>query len=243
VQDGNWGSVDSVGNWSSVVGWGVNHRGSVVSWGVSHWGSIVVGLSLVGHISNITVVVVGVVGHMLDSAVGKVDGVRSSNNTVAVIVLLLLESGTAVVISHGVGVLVGRGLGQVVSDIAGLHGGVVSRGVVDNGGGGIGGGGVNHRGVVDNWGVVGSSVVDGVVGNGVDGVVGDGVDSVVGNGVNGVMGDGVDGVVGDGVDGVVGNNSIGSMQPVGGISNDGSVGSEGLALGGGPVLSLVRFAH
>ena len=45
VQDGNWGSVDSVGNWSSVVGWGVNHRGSVVSWGVSHWGSVVVGLN------------------------------------------------------------------------------------------------------------------------------------------------------------------------------------------------------
>jgi hypothetical protein len=42
--------------------------------------------------------------------------------------------------------------------------------------------------------------------------------------------------------GGVGNDSS-TVKPVGGISNDGSVGSEGLALGGGPVLSLVRFAH
>ena len=45
VQDGNWGGVDSVGNWSSVVGRSVNHRGSVVGWSVSHRGSIVVGLN------------------------------------------------------------------------------------------------------------------------------------------------------------------------------------------------------
>ena len=45
-----------------------------------------------------------------------------------------------------------------------------------------------------------------------------------------------------GVDGV-GNNSLGSVKSVGGISHDGGVGSEGLALGGGPVLSLVGLAH
>jgi len=44
------------------------------------------------------------------------------------------------------------------------------------------------------------------------------------------------------VDGV-GNNSLGSVKSVGGISHDGGVGSEGLALGGGPVLSLVGLAH
>ena len=66
------------------------------------------------------------------------------------------------------------------------------------------------------------------------------------------MGDngGVDGVgdsvVGErGVDGMntMGNNSISSVKSVGGISHDGGVGSEGLALGGGPVLSLVWLAH
>jgi len=44
------------------------------------------------------------------------------------------------------------------------------------------------------------------------------------------------------VDGV-GNNSLGSVKSVGGISHDGGVSSEGLALGGGPVLSLVGLAH
>merc|ERR1712152_119957 len=55
-----------------------------------------------------------------------------------------------------------------------------------------------------------------------------------------------DSVVGErGVDGVnsVGNNSISSVKSVGGISHDSGVGSKGLALGGGPVLSLVGLAH
>jgi len=39
------------------------------------------------------------------------------------------------------------------------------------------------------------------------------------------------------------SNSLGSVQSVGGISNNSSVGSEGLALGGGPVLALVGLAH
>merc|ERR1719438_526968 len=48
-----------------------------------------------------------------------------------------------------------------------------------------------------------------------------------------------------GVDGMntVGDDSISAVKSVGGISHDGGVGSEGLALGGGPVLSLVGLAH
>jgi len=95
----------------------------------------------------------------------------------------------------------------------------------------------------------------GVIGGGsMDSVSNDrGVDSV-GNSVmseaNSVVGergvDGVNSVVGErGVDGVnsVGNNSISSVKSVGGISHDSGVGSKGLALGGGPVLSLVGLAH
>jgi len=44
-----------------------------------------------------------------------------------------------------------------------------------------------------------------------------------------------------GMDGV-GNNSLGSMKSVGGISDNSGVGTEGLALGGGSVLSLERLA-
>jgi len=191
----------------SVVGRG---RSSVVSTGR---GSGVLGLSGVSHVSNITVVVVGVVGDSLGSAIGKSNGVGSSNNTVAVIVLLLVEGSLGVVISHGVGELVGRHLSKVSSGISGLHRGVISGSVMDNGGGGIGRGGVNHGGVV-----------------------GSGMDSMDHRG--GV----VRGGVVDSVDSM-GNNTVSTVQSVGGISNDGSVGSEGLALGGGPVLSLVRFAH
>jgi len=39
------------------------------------------------------------------------------------------------------------------------------------------------------------------------------------------------------------SNSLSSVKSVGGISNNSSVSSEGLALGGGPVLSLVGLAH
>merc|ERR1740129_2205663 len=186
--------VHETSDYLRVVGWG---GGSVVTTG---GGSGVLGLSGVSHVSDIAVVVVGVVGHGLGAAIGKSNGVGSSNNTVTVIVLLLLESSLGVVIGDSVGELVGRDLSKVSSGISSLHGGVVSGSVVDNWGGGVGGSGVNHRGVVRG------SVVDSV-------------DSVV-----------------DSVD-------SSTVQSVGGISNDGSVGSEGLALGGGPVLSLVRFAH
>ena len=230
----NDGSMDSVGDNGGVDS--VSHnRGGVVSGGggvVSrggmgdNGGSSVVGLSLVGHISNIAIIVVGVVLDVLDPAVGKVDRVLAINNTGTIVVLSLVEGSSRVVISNGVGVGVGGDLGEVISSVSSMgHGGVVSGGgMVDRGV--IGGGGVDNRGVISGGGVDGVSN-DG----GVDGVG----DSVVG-----------DSMVGErGVDGVntVGNNSISSVKSVGGISHDGGVGSEGLALGGGPVLSLVGLAH
>jgi len=224
-----------------------------VDWGVvggsvsNDWGSIVVGLSLVGHIGNITVVVIGVIGDVLDPAVGKVDRVGASNDAVSVIVLLLLEGGTAVVISHGVGVLVGRGLAQVISNISGLHWGVVGGGSVVGGGGvhGMVDGGVH--GMSNNWSVVDGMMdwgMDGMMDGGMDSVVDWGMDSVVDWGMDGVSENwGMDCVVDGGVDGMVTNNSISSVKSVGGISDDGGVSTEGLALGGGPVLSLVGLAH
>jgi len=101
--------------------------------------------------------------------------------------------------------------------------------------------------------VIGGGCVDGVSDDGGVDSVGNSVvseaNSVVGE-ANSVVGE-ANSVVGEamvgkrGVDGVnsVGNNSISSVKSVGGISHDGGVGSEGLALGGGPVLSLVGLAH
>jgi len=170
--------------------------------------------ALVGHIGDIAVISVGGVLHVLDSAVGKSDRVSSGHVAGAIRLLLGVEVRLGVVISDGVGEGVGGDLISVSLSLVG-GGGVVSRG-----GGVVSGGGVHHGGVIGGGGV-----------HGVSNGVGDhgGVDSVVDWGVDGVNS--------------VGNNSISSVKSVGGISHDGGVGSEGLALGGGPVLSLVGLAH
>ena len=133
----NGSSVDSVDNGGSVDGMG-NHRGS--SNIATSRGRRVLGLTRVGDLSNVAGQVVGVVGDGLDPAVGKVDGVRSRNDTSSVVGLGLLEVGLGVVVGHGVGVGVGGGLSEVGGSIAG-------NGVDDGGRGVLGGsGGDGHKG-------------------------------------------------------------------------------------------------
>merc|ERR1719397_1251762 len=60
------------------------------------------GLARVGNFSDVASQVVGVVGDGLDPAIGKVDGVRSGNDTGAIVGLGLLEVGLGVVVGHGV---------------------------------------------------------------------------------------------------------------------------------------------
>jgi len=186
-------------------------------------GSIGLGLgvlsgSLVCNIGDISIIAVGRVLDMLDTSIGKSNRVRAGDVGGTIGLLLSVEVGLGVVISDGVGEGVG---GNLIS--IDLSRGVVSRGGVGNNGGVIGGGSMdsvsNDRGGMDS---VSNSVMS-----------------------NSVMGE-ANSVVGErGVDGVnsVGNNSISSVKSVGGISHDSGVGSEGLALGGGPVLSLVGLAH
>merc|ERR1719273_2861311 len=107
---------------SDVVGNGVGHsvdqRGSVdgVDGGsgdvATGRGRGVLGLSGVGDGGDVAGDVVGGVAHGLDPAVGKVDRVGSLNNTGTIVGLGVLEVSLAVVISDGVGVGVGGGLGQ-----------------------------------------------------------------------------------------------------------------------------------
>merc|ERR1711971_1511415 len=94
--------VDSVGNVDRGSGNVATSRGRRVD-----------GLAGVGDLSNVAGQVVGVVGDGLDPAVGKVDGVRSSHSTGAIVGLGLLEVGLGVVVGHGVGVGVGGGLSKV----------------------------------------------------------------------------------------------------------------------------------
>jgi len=159
--------------------------------------------SLVSHISNVSVISVGRVLDVLDSAIGKSNGVSTLDIAGTIGGLLGVEVGLGVVISHGVGEGVGGNLIRVSLSLV-------------SGGWGIGGGGLDNNGGVDsvshNWGSVDSvghnwGGVDSV-GYGVDGVVGNWVDGVVGNWVDGVVGNGMDGVVGDGGNGVERDHSV-----------------------------------
>ena len=229
----NWG-MDSMGkNWGmdSMVDWGMDGMGN--NWGmdsVSNWGSSsVMWLSLIGDISNITIIVIGVVLDVLDSAVGKVDRVFSINNTSSVVVLSLLESSTRVVISNSIGVRVWGRLSKVISNISSMDWGMVSWGSMHSM---VNWGMGNNWGSMDNWGM------DSMVDWGMDSMAKSwGMDTMSKNwGMDGMMDWGVDGMDS------VGDNSISSMKSVGGISNNSSMGTKSLALGGGSVLSLVRLA-
>jgi len=175
----------------------------VVSWGWSwsvSWGGLVSWLlrvdsgSLVGHIGNIAVIAVGGVGHVLDPAVGKSNRVRSGHVAGTIGLLLALEVGLGVVISHGVGEGVGGDLIGVFLGLVG-GGGLVSSGswLVSNRGRGISWGSVDNRCVVS----------DGVMSDWVDRMMSDWVNCVVGNWVNCVVGNWVNRVVGNWVDSVV----------------------------------------
>ena len=147
------------------------------SWGI-RLGLRVDSGSLVGDISDVSVISVGGVLDVLDSAVGKSHGVSTLDITGTIGSLLSVEVGLGVVIGNGVGEGVG---GNLIGVLLGLVGG----------GGGVSGGGLHNHGGVDsvgnNWGGVDS------VSHGVDGVVGDGVDGVVDH--RGVVDSVVDGSV------------------------------------------------
>merc|ERR1712113_1149935 len=108
--------------------------------------------SIIGDISDISVVVVGGVLDMLGTAIRKSNIVRSRNNTSSISSLSSIEVSLGVVISNSV--LVGIGFISI-----GWLRGMVSRGSVDNRGV------VDNRGMVDNWGNSNSMsnwVVDGM---------------------------------------------------------------------------------
>ena len=125
------GMGDSVDEGSGVV---TNGTSCDVS---SSRGRGVLGLSGVGHLSNVAGVVVSVVVHGLDPAVGEVDRVGSLNHTGAIVGLGLAEGSLGVVISDSIGVCVGGGLSKVSGSIASSEDNGVGHSIL---GGGAGGG-------------------------------------------------------------------------------------------------------
>jgi len=204
----NGGGVDSVGHsdGGGVDGVGNNGVGNSLR---------VLGFSGVGHLGDVTVNVVGVVGDSLDTAVRKVDRVRSLNNTGAVVGLGLAESSLGVVIGNSVVVGVGGDLSKVTS-------GVASRGSMDGVGHSNGSGvdGMSHRGVD---GVGNHRGVDGMSqGGSMDGVGQRGSMDGVGQrgSMNGVGQRGsMNGVGQRGVGYSVGNSVVGKRGSVDGMGN------------------------
>jgi len=265
----NWGGVDGVSNnggsvvggsdnGGSVVG-GSNNGGSVVggsnldngsclvSWGRG-W-DIRLGLgvdsgSLVGDLSDIAVISVGGVGHLLDPAVGESHSVGTLDIAGTIGGLLSVEVGLGVVISNGVCEGVGRDLISVLLGLVSNGGWLVSNGgwLVSNRGRSISWGSVD--GVSNNW-----SSVDGV-GNNWSSVVSDRVGNKWGGMntmVNTMVGNQrscMDGVVGGSVvDSVVGNWSNSVVRDDGGLANwDDLVGSNG-GLDLSQTLGVVHLAH
>jgi len=187
--------------------------------------------SLVGHIGNIAVISVGGVLDVLDPAVGKSNRVRSGHVAGTIGLLLALEVGLGVVISHGVG----EGVG---GDLIGVLLGMVSRGglVVSGGGSWL----VSHWGGGISWGSVDNGSV---VSDGMNGVMGNGVNCVMGNGVNSVMSNSVNRVMSNWVNCVVGNWGNSVVRDHSSLANwDWLVGSNG-GLDLSQTLGVVGLGH
>merc|ERR1719312_2431782 len=103
--------------------------------------------SFIGNLRNETIIVIGMVVHMLDTSIRKVDRVGSLNNTSAIIGLSLVESCSRVVISNSIVVAVRRHLSKVRSSIS-------SSNRVGNGMGSMNNRGMSKdRGSMDNRGM------------------------------------------------------------------------------------------
>ena len=157
--------------------------------------------SLVGDISDVSVIAVGAVLHVLDSAIGKSNGVSTLDIAGTIGSLLGVEVGLGVVVGNGVGEGVGGDLVGVSLSLVG-------------GGRSVGRGSNNHGlvdGVSNDGGVVDDGGVDGVGNDGVgNGVVDGSVDSVSHNGGHGVVGHGM-------VDWSYGVDGVTEVGGVGGV--------------------------
>merc|ERR1719229_108523 len=94
---------NSMGNWVSN-----NSMGNRMSNSIS-----ICCNTIISDISNITIIIIGMIVDMLGTAIRKVDRVGTFYNTSTIIGLSLVEGSTGVVISNSIGVRVGRGLSKV----------------------------------------------------------------------------------------------------------------------------------
>merc|ERR1719187_693054 len=99
---------NSMGNWVS--------NNSRVSNSMGNWVSNSVGIrsnTIISDISDIAIIIIGMIVDMLGTAIRKVDRVGTFYNTSTIIGLSLVEGSTRVVISNSIGVRVGRDFSKV----------------------------------------------------------------------------------------------------------------------------------
>merc|ERR1719477_134235 len=135
-------------------------RGSMDNSGLNDWTIRVHSSSFIGNISNISIISISMVVHMLGTTIRKSNRVRSRDSSCSISSLLSIESSVGVVISYSVSIGV-RGRLIRVSWLSS----VISRGNLDNWGSMVGRGSMDNwssmvgRGSMDNWSsMVGRSV-------------------------------------------------------------------------------------
>lgn len=118
----------------------------------NNWSIRVGSDSLVGDLSNISVIVVGVVVDMLGATIGKSNGVGASLGSSAVGRLLSVEGRGRVVISHSIVEVVGGDLSETISQgmsnsMGNNRGSMIDRGSMHYRGSVHYGGSMDHRAV------------------------------------------------------------------------------------------------
>jgi len=129
VSRGSMDNRGSMNNWGSM-----DNRGSIGRSGLNNWSIRVYSSSFIGNISNISIISISVVVHMLGTTIRKSNRVRSRDSSCTISSLFSIESSVGVVISNSISIGV-RGRLIRVSWLSS----VISRGNLDN------------RGSMHNW--------------------------------------------------------------------------------------------
>merc|ERR1719320_737769 len=118
----------------------MDNRGSIGRSGLNNWSIRVQSSSFIGNISNISIITISMVVHMLGTTIRKSNRVRSRDSSCTISSLFSIESRIGVVISNSISIGV---WGRLIR-VSWLSS-VISRGNLDNWGSMVG------RGSMDNW--------------------------------------------------------------------------------------------
>merc|ERR1719320_596279 len=118
----------------------MNNRGSIGRSGLNNWSIRVHSSSFIGNISNISIISISMVVHMLGTTIRKSNRVRSRDSSCSISSLFSIESSVGVVISNSVSI----GIGGRLIRVSWLSS-MISRGSMDNWSSMVG------RGSMDNW--------------------------------------------------------------------------------------------